>query len=97
VANTLVSVDEDGLAPKHRQNVALRTYHGTRRAADAICGVDMRMLRLRTVRPQASFLRGLAGESLLSRLFLEISPDEQERHGQSDQQADEVIHSFIFS
>jgi hypothetical protein len=57
----------------------------------------MRMLRLRTVRPQAPFLRGLAGESLLSRLFLEVSPNEQERHGQSDQQADEVIHSMVLS
>src|SRR5712692_1078812 len=46
VANAFVSVDDDSLARQHSQNVALRANHGARCATDAICRVDMGMLRL---------------------------------------------------
>jgi hypothetical protein len=93
--NALVSVDDDGLACEHRQNVTLWTDRGARRAADAMRCVYMRMLRLGPVRAQASPVRGLSGEGLPSRLRFEISPHVKERNDRGNQEAEEVIREVI--
>ncbi len=57
----------------------------------------MRVLRLRSVRTQASLLGRFAGASLKSLLSFEIPPHENERKDDGDQEAGEIIHSCIFS
>jgi len=59
VADALVSVDDDGLAAEHCEDVALRTDHGACSAANTVIGINVRMLGLRTVRTQIPLFRCL--------------------------------------
>src|SRR5205085_2792639 len=46
MTDAFVSINDDGFAAEHGEHITFRTNHGASRAADAVVGVNVRMLRL---------------------------------------------------
>ena len=97
VANALVSVDDDRLAPDHGQHVAFGADAGAGAAANAVVVVDVRMLRLGAFGKQFAFLRGLESTGFLLLQALKIDPDEEEGDQAADSVSDESIHGRLRS
>jgi len=92
VADTLVTVHDDGLAADHRQDITLRAHAGAGGAADAVIVVDVRVLRLRSVGIELALLRGLAGQSLPLLQASEVNRQKDEADDAADTEGKEGIH-----
>src|SRR5260370_1314592 len=77
VADAFVAVHDNGFAAQHGQNIALGADHSAGRAADAIVGVDMRMLALRAIGTQLPLFLSLEGQFFYPLLLLLIRAPEE--------------------
>src|SRR5437588_11419548 len=92
VDDEFVSVVDNRFAAEIGQHVALVANHGAGRAADAVFGVNVGMLRSRSFGEQFSFFRSRARQ-LGSFLFLpKILPQEEADDQCGDEKREKVIH-----
>src|SRR5579863_1974110 len=93
MTDAFVSVDNHCLAADHGQHVAFRTDAGAGSATDAICSVDVRMLRLRSLGEQLSFFGCLARTGFPFLQALQVNHQEKETDDPAYAVSDERIQS----
>src|SRR5579864_5588157 len=87
-----MSVHYDSLAGDHGQNVAFRAHRGAGSAANAIVGVDVRMLSFRAVREKLAFLHRFA-RPLFSLLQVpQVDDDEEDGDASRNRECDQRVH-----
>jgi hypothetical protein len=94
MADTLVSVDYDRLAPQHGKNVTFRTNECTGCAADAIHGVDVRMLSLGAIGMQLALFLSLARLLVPLHLALYVIAQEKYDHQRANEESEKGVHKI---
>jgi len=78
MAYALVAVHDNGLTPKHRQDVAFGADLSAGGTPNAIVGVDLRVLGARALRVQFAFFNGGARSFFLFSYFSKVKKQERE-------------------
>jgi hypothetical protein len=92
MADAFISVDDNRLATQHCKDVPLRTNVRTSCAADAIRGVDVRMLGLGAIGAKLPLFHRLARLRLNFLSLPEVMKHEEQENDHGDGEGKSVVH-----